>query len=262
MRRFVYASVISILMAVALWTCGSSSTPSAPSNPTLTSLAVSGNTPAIGSSSQFTATANFSNGTNQNVTAQATWQSSSASVAIVSAAGLVTAVHSGESDIRATYQSLSGTLHISVAAAPRFTLLGVVSQTGSANPVVSAFVSVLDGANAGRSTTTDGNGYYSLGDLMPGSFTLEAFKTGYTTTDKSITLMTDLRFDFAMPTAGGGSPPPPAASPNQCTGPINAACGAATARCNDGTYSCSQNRRGTCSSHGGVFCWICPGKLC
>lgn len=29
----------------------------------------------------------------------------------------------------------------------------------------------------------------------------------------------------------------------------------ATARCNDGTYSYSQNRRGTCSGHGGVAVW-------
>lgn len=31
--------------------------------------------------------------------------------------------------------------------------------------------------------------------------------------------------------------------------------GSATARCEDGTYSYSQNRRGTCSSHGGVDTW-------
>jgi hypothetical protein len=29
----------------------------------------------------------------------------------------------------------------------------------------------------------------------------------------------------------------------------------ATARCRDGTYSFSQNRRGTCSGHGGVAQW-------
>lgn len=35
-----------------------------------------------------------------------------------------------------------------------------------------------------------------------------------------------------------------------------------TARCNDGSYSCSTNRSGTCSSHDGVACWVCPGPLC
>jgi len=30
----------------------------------------------------------------------------------------------------------------------------------------------------------------------------------------------------------------------------------ASARCGDGTYSFSQNRRGTCSHHGGVSGWL------
>jgi len=30
----------------------------------------------------------------------------------------------------------------------------------------------------------------------------------------------------------------------------------ATAQCNDGTYSFSQSRRGTCSHHGGVRTWL------
>lgn len=35
-----------------------------------------------------------------------------------------------------------------------------------------------------------------------------------------------------------------------------------TARCNDGSYSCSMSRNGTCSSHGGVACGVCPGPFC
>jgi hypothetical protein len=58
-------------------------------------------------------------------------------------------------------------------------------------------------------------------------------------------------------------PTPPLGS-NICTvsSPIAAACGTATAVCNDQTLSCSQNRSGTCSSHGGHSCWICPRPLC
>lgn len=44
--------------------------------------------------------------------------------------------------------------------------------------------------------------------------------------------------------------------------PGSVPCGVPTARCNDGTWSCSQNRSGTCSSHRGVSCWVCPGPLC
>lgn len=35
-----------------------------------------------------------------------------------------------------------------------------------------------------------------------------------------------------------------------------------TAVCNNGQFSQSQNRSGTCSQNGGVRCWVCPGALC
>jgi hypothetical protein len=44
--------------------------------------------------------------------------------------------------------------------------------------------------------------------------------------------------------------------------PNNGGNQAPTAKCNDGTYSCSQNRSGTCSTHSGVSCYVCPGPLC
>ena len=46
-----------------------------------------------------------------------------------------------------------------------------------------------------------------------------------------------------------------------CSKPASAPT-SATAVCKDSTFSSSQNRSGTCSSHGGVQCWICPGFLC
>src|SRR5437764_1504721 len=141
MGRWIGAFSTATMIAVLLWACGgssSSSTPSAPSSPTLRSVSVSGTTPAIGASSPFTATANFSNGTTQNVTSQASWQSTAASVATVSSSGTVIGTGSGETDIRATYQSLTGTLHVSVAAAPTFTLLGVITQAGASSAVQGA----------------------------------------------------------------------------------------------------------------------------
>lgn len=44
-----------------------------------------------------------------------------------------------------------------------------------------------------------------------------------------------------------------------CTVPTPAG---VTAVCNNGQYSMSQNAAGTCSSNGGVQCWVCPGVLC
>jgi hypothetical protein len=73
-----------------------------------------------------------------------------------------------------------------------------------------------------------------------------------------------------IPTTARPAPPPPAATPTCANGSYvnadgNAVCRpqsgpvappGATARCKDGTWSSSQNRRGTCSSHGGVAEWL------
>src|SRR5688572_2257822 len=38
--------------------------------------------------------------------------------------------------------------------------------------------------------------------------------------------------------------------------------GTPTALCADGAWSCSTTASGTCSSHGGIACRVCPGPLC
>ncbi len=47
-----------------------------------------------------------------------------------------------------------------------------------------------------------------------------------------------------------------------CGGKDEPACAPPTAWCKDGEWSCSQTRAGTCSTHKGVSCWVCPGPLC
>jgi len=174
--------------------------------------------------------------------------------------------------------SVTETIDIQLPQGPppqtTFTIAGVVSEEPGGKAIVGASVGVVDGVNAGRSGTTDGNGYYSIPGLRGGSFTLRATKAGYETADRGLTLSADTPVDLRMrASAPAPVPPPPAPVPPPtppsgdgvtCTGstPSTAPCGRPTARCNDGTYSCSQNRSGTCSSHDGVACWICPGALC
>jgi len=76
----------------------------------------------------------------------------------------------------------------------------------------------------------------------------------------------------SAPTPPPPPPPPPSPSGLTCGGsPVpslvpcinNQPPQAPTAVCNDGVYSCSQTRSGTCSGgHGGVRCYVCPGPLC
>jgi hypothetical protein len=49
-------------------------------------------------------------------------------------------------------------------------------------------------------------------------------------------------------------------APNRCD--VGSGSPPATARCSDGLWSCSETRSGTCSGHGGVACYVCPGPLC
>lgn len=168
--------------------------------------------------------------------------------------------------------ALTASADIAQPAAPppqsTFTVAGIVSDDSLETPISAATVTILDGANAGRSSTTDGNGYYSIPTLRPGSFTIRATKAGYNPGDRGLTLSADTRIDLRMrsiapaPAPPAPPSPPPADSMTCSNAPATAACGKPTARCNDGTYSCSQNHSGTCSSHGGVSCWICPGVLC
>ena len=181
----------------------SSSTPSTPVAPTATvsSIAVSGNSPALGDTSQFTATATLSTGSTQDVTAQATWQSSDAAVATVSSAGIVRSMAAGEADITATYSGVRGSQHVRVAAAVvTRTLTGIITDDSTGRPIVEqAEAQIMDGENAGKAGRVDANGHYSIADIAAGTFMLRARATGYESRDHQVTMdAPDVRVDFAL----------------------------------------------------------------
>src|SRR5207244_11914926 len=113
------------------------------------SVAVNGSTDftSIGQTVQLTATATFSDGATQNVSATATWQSSNSSVATVSSSGLVTAVASGPVTIMATYQGKSGLAKVQVS--PTTPSRGSMSATIDGASWVASYVWVTKiGANS------------------------------------------------------------------------------------------------------------------
>jgi hypothetical protein len=148
--------------AFALSACGGSSpAPAAPSQtnatPTVVSVTVSGSPPAIGAPSPFVATAMFSNGTTQNVTAQATWQSTNPAVVTVSAGGLVTAVAAGDADVTAVYAGATGRAHVTIARPATYTLNGTITATNGGQAIVGASLSL-----SGSIATSDSSGHYVL----------------------------------------------------------------------------------------------------
>jgi uncharacterized protein YjdB len=71
----------------------------------------------LGLTQQFTAIAQFSDGTSQDITGVAAWSSSAKSVATITASGLVSAVNIGSATISATFESVTGSTSLTVNAA-------------------------------------------------------------------------------------------------------------------------------------------------
>ena len=71
---------------------------------------------AAGTTQQFTATGTYSDSSTQNLTSIATWSSSAAGVATISAGGLATGVSAGSSSITATVGSITASTTLTVTA--------------------------------------------------------------------------------------------------------------------------------------------------
>jgi len=100
---------------------GTSSGTASVSAPTLTSIAVSPSSPSIsiGTTQQFTATANYSDGSTEDISSNVTWTSSATNVASISSSGLARSVAVGQTTIAAKYvTSMSGTTTLTVAPPP------------------------------------------------------------------------------------------------------------------------------------------------
>lgn len=87
--------------------------------PAIVSIAVSASNPSLpmGDSEPLTATGKFSDGSTQDVTQSATWQSTPSTIATISGSGTLTGVGKGIAQATATYQGASGNVTITVGAA-------------------------------------------------------------------------------------------------------------------------------------------------
>ena len=158
---------------------------------------MTGTAPNVGLTAQFTATATLSNGSSQNVTSQATWQSSNTAIATVTNAGVVTGVGPGDVDITATYQSVAGRSRVTIAV-KTFTVSGNVTDGTSGGILPNINIAVTSGPHTGVATKTDASGAYTLSGLEAGSIVVTASAASYDTQDKALTLSADSRLDFVM----------------------------------------------------------------
>jgi len=174
--------------------CGSGRTaPTGPATQTVTSVTVAGD--ATGPRFQCVATAHFSDGSGRDVTNESTWESSMPSIATVSAQGLVSVVAAGTVDIRATFRQTTGSFRFA-ANPPAHTLSGVVRDSSNGRSVAGALVQIVDGANDGRRSTTDGDGFFSIDNLLPATLTLRVSHERYQTTDTAVAFDADTRVEI------------------------------------------------------------------
>jgi YD repeat-containing protein len=99
---------ISVTVAGKSATSDTNFTVTAPKLVSITVSSTGSGFTSVGQQQQFTATANFSNGTQQNLTTSAVWSSSNTSVATVTQQGLVTSAGPGSAVISATSNGITG----------------------------------------------------------------------------------------------------------------------------------------------------------
>jgi hypothetical protein len=136
--------------------------------------------PNASASFQLTATARLSDGSTEDVTNVATWESSNIAAAIVSSTGLVRILGGGEVDIRAAYLGVTNSSHLFVTPPKTYVLTGIVSAASpSGQPITGAQVRILESSVSGSPTLTDANGAFTFAALGSGRHLVEVSKAGY-----------------------------------------------------------------------------------
>jgi hypothetical protein len=186
-----FAQIVVILSAflsmVVLGSCGGNS---AAPMVTLTSVVVTspGQTLAVGSTMQYTATGHFSDGSTSDITASVMWVSSDLTAATIDASGLAKGVTAGKSTtISATKDNVTGSSLLMVVAAAQAPSITSLNPTSG---VVGTSV-VIAGANFGATqgtSTVKINGVVSIPTVWGASSITAPVPAGATTGNVVVTV--------------------------------------------------------------------------
>jgi hypothetical protein len=136
---------------------------------------------------QATAVAAFSDGSSREVTTEVQWASSNTAVANVSASGRVTPVSVGSTEIRASYQAVTGSASLIVSTptslTPNYRFSGTILDSLDRAPVYGVRVKFeSDGHAIDTFVWTDSRGNYEIGALNANPtvpVTISTLRDGY-----------------------------------------------------------------------------------
>lgn len=139
--------------------------------------------------------------TPQDMTTQAAWSSSNAAVVTVDSGGVAVGVSAGDADITATYQNMSGRLHLTVTSGVvrTFAIAGTVTDGTTGGGLPNVTVQAAHSHGEAMSTRTSGSGSYAFGGLAPGSVLLTASSVSYGTRTLTVELSADAVADIVLP---------------------------------------------------------------
>jgi Carboxypeptidase regulatory-like domain/Putative binding domain, N-terminal len=116
-----------------------------------------------------------------------------------------------------TASSASATAEIPAPAPAAYTLSGTVRDENSGRPISAGTVQILDGPNAGNTSSVDAGGTYVLSGLAGGSFMLRATANRYTPREQGVTIARDTTLDLTLRPMPSSPPPPPPPPPSPCS---------------------------------------------
>jgi hypothetical protein len=79
-----------------------------------------------------------------------------------------------------------------------FSLSGLVTNSADGTTISGATVSIADGPNAGKSTTTDGSGNYGFMGLQQAGFTVSVSASAYASQSRGVTLTSNQTLSFQL----------------------------------------------------------------
>ncbi len=154
--------------------------------PSLTSVSVTPSpvTLVAGATQQFTATANYSDGSTHNVTTTAQWSAANTAVATVNAAGIATAVANGSTAVTATFNGISGsaTLNVKTLTSIAVTPGAPTFSTGSTEQ----FTATATYSDASTQNVT-ATAHWSVGNTGVATINAAGLATGVSSGTSSVT---------------------------------------------------------------------------